>query len=94
MGRLLQQLRDMKSLPDSKRVPLSSDSRKDLLWWSTYLREYNGVTAIVNVDDNQMPLDLLLTTSHKVCAVQGMPLYGVEELGMEIATGLNNSQTS
>ena len=68
MGRLLQQLRDMKSLPDSKRVPLSPDSRKDLLWWSTYLREYNGVTAIVNDDDNQMPLELLITTSHKVCA--------------------------
>ena len=31
MRRLLQQLRDMKDIPDTKRVPLSTDSRKDIL---------------------------------------------------------------
>ena len=68
MGRLLQQLRDMKTTPDSKRVLLSLDCKKDILWWCTYLREYNGVTTIINDDDTQLSLELLMTSPYKVCA--------------------------
>ena len=68
MGRLLQQLRDMKGLPDTKRVPLSDESRKDLTWWSTYLRSFNGVSLIVNDDDNLQTLEHLILSPFKVYA--------------------------
>ena len=68
MGRLLQQLRDMKAVPDSKRVLLSSECRKDILWWCTYLRGFNGVSSIVSCEDSEMSLELLMSSSYKVCA--------------------------
>ena len=88
MGRLLQQLRDMRALPGSKRVPLSGDSRKDLLWWSVYLRHFNGVTAIFNTDDIMMSLDELMFSPFKVYAGDatlwgGGGWYGAEYWSME-----------
>ena len=68
MGRLLQQLRDMKDLPDSKRLLLSADCKKDILWWKTYLRDFNGVTAMVNDDDILQSLDELMSSPFNVCA--------------------------
>ena len=68
MGRLLQQLRDMKNLPDTKRVPLSDDCERDILWWKTYLKDFNGVNAMVNDDDILQSLDELMTSDLYVCA--------------------------
>ena len=68
MSRLLQLLRDMKGLPDSRRVPLSEDSRKDILWWHTYLRTFNGVCAMYNDYDNLQSYEQLLSSPYKVCA--------------------------
>ena len=68
MGRLLQQLRDMKAIPSNKRVPLSGESRKDILWWSQYMRHFNGVTAIINTDDIQQSLDELMHSPFHVYA--------------------------
>ena len=68
MGRLLQQLRDMKDIPSHKKVPLSGESRKDLKWWSLYLRHFNGVTAIINTDDIQQSLDELMHSPFHVYA--------------------------
>ena len=68
IGRLLQQLRDMKGLPEAKKAILSTDCRKDILWWSMYMCHFNGVSAIMNDEDNQQPLDLLMTSSSKVYA--------------------------
>ena len=68
MGRLLQQLRDMKDLPDSKRMVLSTDCKKDILWWRTYLRDFNGVTAMVNDDDIMQSLEELMSSPFNVCA--------------------------
>ena len=71
IGRLLQQLRDTQGTPDSKRTPLSSESKKDILWWSQYMRTFNGVNAIVNDEDNRQPLELLISTSYKVYVGDG-----------------------
>ena len=68
LGRLLQQLRDMKGIPDTKRVTLSNDSRKDILWWKTYLRSFNGVTAMVNDDDILQSLSELMSSPFNVYA--------------------------
>ena len=68
IGRLLQQLRATQGTPDSKRTPLSSECRKDILWWSQYMRTFNGVNAIVNDEDSQQPLELLISSSFKVYA--------------------------
>ena len=68
MARLLQLLRDMKDQPDTKRVPLSKESRKDLLWWSTYLRTFNGVSFIINDEDTLQSLEQLMSSPFKVYA--------------------------
>ena len=68
MGRLLQQLRDMKGQPDNKKIPLSEDSRKDIKWWSTYIRSFNGVSAMVNDHDTHQTLEQLMSSPYKVCA--------------------------
>ena len=68
MGRLLQQLRDMKDIKKGKRVPLSAESKKDLLWWATYMRTFNGVTVMVNDSDTQQTLEQLMSSPFKVCA--------------------------
>ena len=68
MGRLLQQLRSMKGMSDGTRVPLSADSRKDLLWWSTYLRTFNGVSLMYNDEDNLQTLEQLMSSPFKVYA--------------------------
>ena len=77
MGRLLQQLRDMKGLSDKMKMTLSEDCKKDILWWKTYLRGFNGVTAIVNDDDIMMSLDELMSSPFNVYAGdQCVTMYG------------------
>ena len=68
MGRLLQQLRDMKTVQGGRKVPLTEDSKKDILWWLTYLRTFNGVTVMINDTDNLQTLDQLMQSPYKVCA--------------------------
>ena len=68
MGRLLQQLRDMSDVPPNKKVKLSTECRKDLIWWSTYLRHFNGVSAIINTDDIQLSLEELIGSVFHVYA--------------------------
>ena len=68
MGRLLQQLRDMKDLPEKKKVILSEDCKKDILWWKTYLRDFNGVNAMVNDEDILQSLQELMSSPFHVCA--------------------------
>ena len=68
MGRLLQQLRDMKAVLGGRKVHLTEDSKKDILWWLTYLRTFNGVSVMVNDQDNLQTLDQLMQSPYKVCA--------------------------
>jgi hypothetical protein len=76
MGRFLQQLRNMKEIPDNKKVRLSSESRKDILWWSTYMRTFNGVSLIVNDDDIQQTVEQLITSPFNVYAGDATPWGG------------------
>ena len=68
MARLLQQLRDLKDIADTKRMPLSQEAKKDLLWWSTYLRTFNGINLIINSEDNFQSLEQLMSSPFKVYA--------------------------
>ena len=73
MGRLLNQLRGMSGLQDHKKVKLEEQTRKDLLWWSRFIRTYNGVTMIMNEDAIPLALDQLIETPQKVCAGDATP---------------------
>ena len=68
MGRLLTQLRDMSGKKDHEKVRLEEQSRKDLLWWSKFLRFFNGVSMIMNEDAIPLSLEQLLDTPERVCA--------------------------
>ena len=97
MGRLLQQLRDMRDLTCSKKVPLSIDSRRDILWWSVYLRHFNGVTAIFNTDDILLSLDELMVSPCKVYAGDatlwgGGGWYGSQYWSMEFPDFLKSPE--
>ena len=73
MGRLLTQLRDLSGKRDHEKVRLEDQSRKDLLWWSKFLRTFNGVSMIVNEDAIPLSLEQLLDTPEKVCAGDSTP---------------------
>ena len=76
MGRLLAQLRTMTNLKDGKKVKLTDDSRKDILWWKHYLDTFNGISMIVNEDPIPLSLEQLLDDPHQVCAGDATPTGG------------------
>ena len=96
MCRLLHQLREMKMFPESKKVLLSAESRKDLLWWSTYMRTFNGISLIFSDDDNFQTLEQLMSSPFKVYAGDatlwgGGGWYGDEYWSREFPTFLKSS---
>ena len=68
MGRLLKQLRDISCQKDHVKIKLEDQSRRDLLWWSEFLRILDGVTMIINEEAIPLTLEQLLDTPEKVCA--------------------------
>lgn len=76
MGRLLAQLRTMTNLKDGKKVKLTEESRKDILWWKQYLDTFNGISMIVNEDPIPLSLEQLLDTPHEVYAGDATPTGG------------------
>ena len=76
MGRLLSQLRAMNGLPDHKKVKLLEQSRKDILWWSEFLDEFNGINIIVNDDPIPLSFQQLLDSPFEVCAGDATPMGG------------------
>lgn len=76
MGRLLAQLRNMSGLKDNVKIKLEEQSRKDLLWWSQFLRKFNGVTIIFNEDAIPLTLEQFLDTPERVCAGDSTP-FGI-----------------
>ena len=73
MGRLLSQLRLMAGLKDNTKMKLSEECRKDLIWWSRFLRSFNGITMIRNEEAIPLSLDQLLDTPDTVCAGDATP---------------------
>ena len=73
MGRLLAQLRKMSGQKDHEKVKLEDQSRKDLLWWSKFLRFFNGISMIINEEAIPLSLEQLLDTPEKVCAGDATP---------------------
>ena len=73
MGRLLKQLRKMSGLKDTVKVILEDESRKDLLWWSRFLRTYNGVSMILVEEALPLTLEQMLDTPETVCAGDATP---------------------
>ena len=76
MGRLLAQLREMSDKPANRKVKLSEDCRKDLIWWNLFLKEYNGITMIENEDPIKLSLDQLLDQPFTVCGGDATPVGG------------------
>ena len=73
MGRLLVQLRQMSGLKDTVKVKIEEQARKDLLWWSQFLRTYNGITMIFNEEVIPLTLEQMMDTPEKVCAGDATP---------------------
>ena len=76
MGRLLQLLRTMYNLPDNKKVSLDKESKRDITWWSRYLRRFNGVEIMYPDDPLDLTLEQLLDTSAKVNCGDAQPWGG------------------
>ena len=76
MGRLLAQLRAVSNLKDGKKVKLTDESRKDILWWSQYLEKFNGINMMVNEDPIPLSFQQLLDDPHAICAGDATPTGG------------------
>ena len=68
MNQLLTQLRDMAGKPDSMKIKLTEDCRKDLLWWRCLVKEYNSVFMIEIDEAIKLSLAQLLDKPFIVCA--------------------------
>ena len=76
IGRLLQQLRSLASTKDHIKVKLTVESRKDLVWWSSYLEHFNGIQMIINEDPFLLTLDQMMDRPLEVCAGDATPMGG------------------
>ena len=76
LGRMLEQLRTMTKMKDSKKVKLTEDTRKDILWWFNFLDHYNGIEIITNEDPIPLSYHQLLDTPHDICAGDATPVGG------------------
>ena len=87
LGRLLGQLRSMANLKEGRKVKLTDESRKDILWWNHYLEKFNGINMIVNEDPIPLSLEQLLDDPHGVCAGDATPTGGGAWHGYEYWCG-------
>ena len=70
------QLRMMADQKDSKKVKLLEETRKDILWWRTYLDRFNGISMIVNDDPIPLSFSQLLESPYDICAGDATPSGG------------------
>ena len=87
MGRLLNQLRDMATVKDNKKVKLLEESKKDILWWRQYLDKFNGINMIVNEDPIPLSIAEMLDSPYEVCAGDATPTGGGAWHGSEYWCG-------
>ena len=79
MCRLLTQLQQMHSSPDHKKVKLTDGCRQDILWWSRYLRKFNGVEMLYPSDPLYLDLEQLIDTGAAVNCGDAQPMGGGSE---------------
>ena len=87
LGCLLDQLRSMTGKPDNKKVKLLEQSRKDILWWASFVEHYNGVEVITVEDPIKLSYQQLLDTPHDICAGDSTPVGGGAWHGYEYWCG-------
>ena len=87
MGRLLTQLRNITNEKDNKKVKLTDESRKDILWWRNYLDKFNGISMIINDDPIPLSYTQLLDSPHEICAGDATPTSGGAWHGREYWCG-------
>jgi hypothetical protein len=87
MGRLLAQLRTITNLKEGKKVKLSDESKKDILWWNKFLDRFNGISMIVNEDPIPLTYEQLLDDPHSICAGDATPTGGGAWHGREYWCG-------
>ena len=87
LGRMLEQLRAMSRMQDNRKVKLSDDTRKDILWWCNFLEHYNGIEIITVEDPIRLSYHQLLDTPHDICAGDATPVGGGAWHGYEYWCG-------
>ena len=87
MGRLLEQLRSVDKIHDSKRIKLSEESKRDIRWWNSFLEVFNGISMIINEDPIPLSYDQLLDTPHDIMAGDATPTGGGAWHGKEYFSG-------
>ena len=88
LGRMLEQLRSLSGLPDSKKVTLLEATRKDILWWASFLEHYNGVELMRTL----LSFPIHSSWTHLMTSVLGMPHLLEEGPGMAMSTGVDHFQ--
>ena len=83
MARLLNMLSDIHKLPSNKRVPIEQECKKDIKWWSRYLRRFNGVECIYPDEQLDLSLEELLANSELVICGDAQPKGGGAYFGRE-----------
>ena len=72
LNRMLQTLRDSK---DSKHITLTDDFYKDLLWFRTFLKDFNGCTTYKNWNGQFDQIAFVDASLHGLGAVMGKHFY-------------------
>ena len=95
MGRLLAQLRELSTWPDQRNTFLSEPCKEDILWWSRYMRNFNGVSLLYPVEPVHKPLSSLLELDLPVCCGDaqlhgGGAYYGIEYWSREFPPWLQD----
>ena len=76
LGRMLEQLRSLAGVKDNKKTKLLNETRKDLIWWATFLDMYNGIEIITVEDPIKLSYEQLLDSPHEICAGDATPVGG------------------
>lgn len=76
ISRLLHLLKALHDTPEHVKVQIPDETKKDVLWWQTFLRSFNGVEFLSIEPQQDVALDILLQSDSLVMAGDATPTAG------------------